>query len=178
MVSPDFGRQVVEVASQLDWRLIYLTVVVGAIGLNFKQRQTIRERDGQCIDPDPTIKCSDPKRDEVDHLIPKEFAENVLGMSPEEYNDPANLARRCFNHHRGHPNSKHPDVHEALYEQREKHNDAIKRAIKAHGEKADNNQVYWNVKRGKDAEIRKKVRENNKKMDEKKGGRANWWPWG
>lgn len=154
---------------------LLLAPLIGAIGLSFRQRQAIRERDNGCIDPDPSIKHGG--KIEIHHEVPKEFAENALGWSPDEYNDPANLGSNCRNHHRGHPNSKHPNMHKAVYEEtQEGKRGAIRAEVDAMKEKAKNGVVYWNIKPGFDAQEKATIKEHNKKMDEKHGGRKGWWP--
>lgn len=165
----------VEQGQSLLQTALLLAPLIGAIGLSFRQRKAIRDRDGnKCIDPDPRIKHGG--RIEVHHEIPKEFAENTLHMTPEQYNSPDNLGSNCKNHHRGHPLSKHPNMHKAEWDYQSGDKEAIKREVDKMKDDAQKGVVYWNVKPGYDEKERAKIRENNAKMDKKKGGRSGWWP--
>lgn len=149
-------------------------LLIGAISLSWKQRQAIRQRDNFECQANGNIQHGG--RLEVDHIIPKEFAEKALKLRPEQYNHPNNLLTKCQNHHRGHPDSHHPDMHVALDSYQHGDHEAIAKAAHEHTEKAKKGQVYWN--NAHDAEDRKTAIENSKKEDQRRGGRRSWWPWG
>lgn len=121
----------------------YLLPLIAAIGLSSKQRLAIKERDGnKCQAVKDGIKCGGSL--EVDHVVPKRFAEEVLGFTEEQYNSPINLLTKCFNHHRGHPKSKHPDIHIAQYQHREGDREAISRVFEKRDALIDQGLKYWN----------------------------------
>lgn len=174
-MSEFLSPQVVEQGTSLLQTALLLAPLIGAIGLSFKQRKAIRDRDGnKCIDPDPSIRHGG--KIEVHHEVPKEFAENALGWSPEQYNDPSNLGSNCRNHHRGHPNSKHPNMHRAEWNYQQGNKNAIKEEVDKMKEDAKKGIIYWNIKPGFDAEEKKTIARNNARMDAKAGGRKGWWP--
>lgn len=175
------GRQVVDVASQLDWHSIYLTFVIGAIGLTAKQRQKILERDNhECQHPDNGLRAGPKGKDgkiklQVHHIQAKGF-EEARGIPPQIYNDPANLISLSEVYHvAGGPKCKHPDIHQAHEDYRNGDKQAISKVLTKHHDMAQKGEKYWN--QDSDVELHKKAAENNKKMDEKHGGRSNWWPW-
>lgn len=174
-MSEYLSPHIVEQGQMLIQQALLLAPLIGAIGLSFKQRKAIRERDGnKCIDPDPSIKHGG--RIEVHHEIPKEFAEKTLHMTPEQYNSPDNLGSNCKNHHRGHPNSKHPNMHKAEWDYQSGDKQAIQTAVDKMKDDAKKGVVYWNVKPEFDGIERETIRKNNAKMDAKAGGRKGWWP--
>lgn len=151
------------------------TLIIAAVGLNFNQREAIRQRDGnKCQSLDKRIKCGG--RNEVDHIIPKEFADVALGMDEEDYNNPDNLLLKCLNHHRAHPFSHHPDVHKAAWEEREeKQTGSIQLAIEIHHEEATKGHVYWNNEN--DRIDRRVAKARTQRFDQVMEGRKSWWPW-
>lgn len=162
-----------------NWELLSGLLIIGAIGLTFKQREQIRLRDeNRCQSKDKRIKCGG--RLEIDHIIAKEFAETALGMEAHNhghlgYNDPPNLLTKCENHHRGHPNSHHPDVHIAKYKYQAGDHEAIGEAIQQHHEMAQEGKIYWNNEN--DRQDRITAIERSAAMDKKSGGRSKWWFW-
>lgn len=175
MSSLEFGPQLVEFAIENKEIIAALgTLLIAAIGLSYRQREAIRKRDEyRCQSLDKRIRCSG--RLEVDHILPKEFAEEALKMLPEEYNSPENLITKCLNHHRGHPNSHHPDMLQALQDYREGDLEAIARAAKEHARKARQGIIYWNNEN--DRIDRQVAKARNELHDQRVGGRKKWWPW-
>lgn len=174
MVEFDVAKQSVEFVSQ-NWETIAGLLLIGAVGLTYNQREAIRQRDGnKCQSVDKRIKCSG--RNEVDHILPKEFADVALGMDEEDYNNPDNLITKCLSHHRGHPNSHHPDVHKAAWEEREEgQKGSIELAIEIHKEEAKKGHIYWNNEM--DRIDRRVAKARTKRFDALMGGRKSWWPW-
>lgn len=178
MTTPDI-QPVVEFAIQnKEWITLVGVLVLGAVGLTDKQRQAIKDRDeNRCQSTDRRISCGG--RIEVDHILPKEFAEKALKMRQHNnghgYNDPENLLSKCLNHHRGHPNSHHPDILDASWREQNGEKGAIKKAVEAHGEKARKGQIYWNPEN--DGIDRTIAIARSEAEDKKKGGRKGWWPW-
>jgi hypothetical protein len=157
---------------------LLLGLPFAAVVLDPDKRKRIKVRDGErCQATAKNIRCGGKL--EVDHIIPKEFAEGVLGMPPHNhgnlgYNDPPNLLTKCENHHRGHPDSHHPDVHKALYDYREGDREAIGRAVREHKKKSDEGRIYWNNRHDKEDRLR--AIDLSEAEDKKRGGRKSWWP--
>ena len=143
------------------------------LALNNKQRVAIREtRDGgKCQDTNDKIKHGGKL--EVDHLLPQRFAREALGMLEEEYDVPENLLTRCVNHHRGHPDSHHPDANEALWNYRQGDKDSFKKMVDARNQRIQEKKLCWNNQG--DAQARRQARLLTKQADKKHG--LGWWIW-
>ena len=123
--------------------------ILGLLGLSLlaftdKQRRWIRKRDNDaCQLPGFKGIACDPKHLEVDHIIPQRYGRETLGMEEAELDQPLNALTLCRNHHRGHPKSKHPDAHQALYDYQRDH-DSFKKMFKVRDDQLEQNQEYWN----------------------------------
>ncbi len=145
--------------------------------LNFRQRKTIRERDGnKCNFPVPNHKCDGSKQLEVNHIYPRKY---LLGMGVKNPDIPENLITICRNSHTGDPSNGrsidpvHPDIRDARknYANDKK---SIEKAIQDQKDKQAERVVWWNDKH--DRAMMTVAWRNNEKLD-KKGGRKKWWPW-
>lgn len=136
-------------------RILYSTVgaitvlgILGVVGFTQKQREWIKERDGNTCQLcghaiHKGIAC-DPTHLEVDHVIPKRFASDELGMDEEEINSPLNALTICRNIHRGHPKSKHPDAHKAWWDYSQGDKDAFAKVFAKRDEQVEENEGYHN----------------------------------
>lgn len=119
---------------------------VPIIGMAFSeaQKRWLKERDrNTCqLRGFKGIAC-DNKHLEADHVIPQRFAKVVLGMPDEEVDSALNGLILCRNHHRGHPDSKHPDAHKAWYEY-QGHTDGFIEMFAERDAKLERGEVYWN----------------------------------
>ncbi len=156
--------------------------------LNFKQRQTIRERDrefgykgnkGGCQFP-LNHNCNGDKRVEVNHIFPRKY---LLAMGIENPdNKPELLLTICQNSHTGDPsNGHHVDpIHPDIRDARKNYatdKQSIAKAIEVQKEKQAERVVFWNDSNRLDQKQIIIATRNNEKKDKKMGGRKVWWPW-
>ena len=129
-----------------NWQLVLASVVIGAFTV--KQREWFKRRDPECLlKGRDEIRCSSPATDEIDHLTPQGIAYENMGLSEEQVDTPLNGGRICLNHHRGHPNSKHPDAHIAQWEHRE-NPDSFEKLRPQRNQLLKDGEMYWNDKDG------------------------------
>lgn len=76
---------------------------------------------------------------EVHHILPRGYA-NTLNFDP---NYPENLITLCTTMHRGHPQSIHPDTHQATWDYRQNKN-AFSEMMEARRVLLQNHKIYWN----------------------------------
>lgn len=115
---------------------------VGLMAFSTAQKRWLKRRDGdRCQLPGFNgIQCGGGL--EEDHIIPQRYARETLGMPEEEIDSKENGITLCENHHRGHPNSKHPDAFEALNNYRAGDKDAFKNMGKTRTDNGSDD--YWN----------------------------------
>lgn len=144
---------------------LFIPFAIAALGFSFRQREAIRKRDHDaCQSYENGIRHGGKLQ--IHHILPKRFAEKVLGMKPEEYNTAENAITLCTNHHTGHPHSVHPDMHKALWEYRNGDRDAINRMIEERENKIKEGRIYWNNEH--DGEFREIARRNT--VESSRGG--------
>ncbi len=122
-----YELQLVRHTAQELLRPEFLTTLASAalfaMALSKRQRDWVLRRDNKkCQIPGFHGITCDPKHLEVDHIIPQRWAKEVYGMTEQEIDTPINTLTTCRNHHRGHPQSKHPDSHQAWWNYRENTN--------------------------------------------------------
>ncbi len=152
-------------------------LLVTSFSLNYRQRQTVRGRDGdKCNFPVPGHRCDGDKRLEVNHIFPQKYLKG-LGVNPDY---PENLITICHNSHTGDPSNGrkidpvHPDIRDAR-KNYAKDKQAIAKAIKVQEEKNAERVVWWNSQH--DRQFQVLAVRNSQKKDKKEGGRKKWWPW-
>lgn len=148
MASPEANlmEQGVRIAQE-NWEIIFASLLVAAF--TFKQREWFKRRDTECLlKGKDGIICSNPQYDEIDHLTPQGISKERIGLTEEQTDTPLNGGRLCQNHHRGHPNSKHPDAHVALYDYREGDKESFRKLRPQRNAKIQSGEEYWNDNEG------------------------------
>lgn len=149
------------------------------LGLTFKQRRVIRERDNNKCQFEkivPGHKCNGEEHLEVNHIFPRKYLLG-LGVDPDY---PENLLSICQRSHRGDPSNGHhvepihPDIRDAM-KNYHKDNQSISRAIEKQREAQKKRTVWWNSQYDRQQQVISA--KNTQEMDRKKGGRKSWWPW-
>ena len=129
-----------------NWQLVLASVMLGAFTI--KQREWFKRRDPECLlKGRDGIRCSSSTTDEIDHLTPQGISYENLGLGEDQIDTPLNGGRICVNHHRGHPNSKHPDAHSALYEYKQDP-ESFRKLRPKRNELLKNGEIYWNDENG------------------------------
>ncbi len=124
-----------------------------------KQRDWFKRRDPECLlKGKDRIVCSKPNKDEIDHLTPQGICKERIHLTEEQIDVPMNAGRLCYNHHRGHPDSKHPDAQQAQWDYK-KNPKSFEELRPQRNGKMQNGEKYWNDVHGDKlaAEIRKRT---------------------
>ena len=133
------------VGVELFTSLLPLGTLALAMSFSVKQRIWIKNKDNnECQLPGFKDITCDPKHLEVDHIICQRYGREVLGMTEPEIDQPLNALTICRNHHRGHPDSKHPDAHKAWWNYRD-NNKGFEQVFDERNEALENNEEYWNA---------------------------------
>lgn len=132
--------------------------IISSLAFTPKQRTAIIDRDqSTCQHPDPSICHS--KELEVHHITPQRFGRAVLKMNQEDLDTEDNGITICRNHHRGHPNSIHPDAQIAEWEYQHGNKNAWAELMEERDRKVAEGKIYWNNQN--DGILRAKAKHNN-----------------
>ncbi len=124
-----------------------------------KQRAWFKRRDPECLlKGKDRIVCSRPNKDEIDHLTPQGICHERIKLTEEQTDTPLNAGRLCQNHHRGHPDSKHPDAQQAQWDYK-KNPKSFEELRPKRNAKMQQGEKYWNDTHGDflAVEIRKRT---------------------
>ncbi len=115
---------------------------------SLRQKDWVKRRDPECLlKGKDKIVCGRSDKDEIDHITPQGISHERIHLTEDQTDIPQNAARVCVTHHRGHPDSKHPDAHEALWNYRKDPNGFEELRGKRNA-KMRNGEKYWNDRDG------------------------------